>query len=402
MQLKENGHLTYCTNIHPGETWKEVFESLQKHSVEVKDRLVSDASLGIGLRLSKISAEQLLEGNNLLEFKEWLFTNKLYVFTMNGFPYGDFHNAIVKDQVHTPDWTTRERVNYTLNLIIILTELLPEGLDGGISTSPLSYKLWFKNQEELNKVRSTSTQYLIEVVEQLVSVKKRTGKTIHIDIEPEPDGMLENTKEVVDYFKNFLLKEGVQSLQKKINCSVNEAAEHILEHLQLCYDVCHFALAYEQPKEVISQLTKEGIKVGKIQISAALKCEKSQDISIQEQQECLEQFNEPTYLHQAVVKNNSGELKHYSDLTEGIEAMSYPDFKEIRTHFHVPVFVSDFQVLDSTQRDIIDTIKLWKSNKFTNHLEVETYTWGVLPEHLQTDMTNSIVRELDWVNQQLT
>ena len=143
MEIRENGHLTYCTNIHPGETWEEVFESLKKYSVSIKDKLVTDAPLGIGLRLSKISAEQILVGDKLLEFKNWLIANHLYVFTMNGFPYGDFHNTIIKDQVHTPDWTTRERINYTANLVTILAELLPEGLDGGISTSPLSYKLWF-------------------------------------------------------------------------------------------------------------------------------------------------------------------------------------------------------------------------------------------------------------------
>ena len=401
MQITENGHLTYCTNIHPGETWDEVFKSLKKYSVTIKDKLVTETPLGIGLRLSKISAEQLLEGIHLSEFKSWLEVNNLYVFTMNGFPYGDFHNVVIKDQVHTPDWTTRERVDYTTNLVEILTELLPEGLDGGISTSPLSYKLWFDSPEKLDTVKSIATKSLIEIVAQLVEVKNTTGKTIHIDLEPEPDGMLENTQEVIDYYKYFLLKEGVSDLQEKIGGTAEASKSYLLEHIQLCYDVCHFALAYEYPEEVIAQLSAEGIKVGKIQISAALKCEKSDSISIQEQQNCLEQFNEPTYLHQAIVKNEAGDLTHYSDLSEGIQAMEASDFKEIRTHFHVPVFVSNFQLLDSTQQDIIDTLKLWKLNKFTNHLEVETYTWGVLPEHLQTDITNSIVRELDWVRLQL-
>ena len=123
--------------------------------------------------------------------------------------------------------------------------------------------------------------------------------------------------------------------------------------------------------------------------------------SIEEQQQCLQQFDEPTYLHQAIVKKDNGELAHFSDLTEGIEAMSDPYFKEIRTHFHVPVFISNFQVLNSTQDDIIAALNYWRENTYSSHLEVETYTWGVLPEHLQTNMTNSIVRELQWVQQQL-
>jgi hypothetical protein len=401
MQIGEKAHLSYCTNIHPGETWTAVFESLKKYCIAIQHKLVPDKPFGIGLRLSKISASQLLENNQLKDFKNWLDTNNLYVFTMNGFPYGNFHNVVIKDQVHTPDWTTKERVDYTLDLIKILSVLLPEGLDGGISTSPLSYKLWFNGEEELIRVKRRATQSLVDVLIALIKVKEESGKTIHIDIEPEPDGMLENTQEVVDYYSDYLLKEGVSVLRSKTNCSAKEAAAQILEHLQLCYDVCHFALAYEYPKEVIKRLNAVGIKVGKIQISAALRCEKSIVVSIREQQKCLEQFNEPTYLHQAVVLNDKDELQHFSDLKEGITAMNNPDFKEIRTHFHVPVFVSDFQVLESTQNDIIETLHLWKEEKFTNHLEVETYTWGVLPEHLQTDMTSSIVRELAWVQKQL-
>ncbi len=401
MLIKENAHLTYCTNIHPGETWEEVFLSLKKYSVDIKHKLTADKPFGIGLRLSKKSASELLENDHLANFKQWLSANNLYVFTMNGFPYGDFHDVVIKDEVHTPDWTTTERLNYTSDLVKILSYLLPERIDGGISTSPLSYKLWFNTPQETNDVKIKSTSSLIKLVIQLVEIKKTEGKSIHIDIEPEPDGLIENTQEVLDYFRHFLFKQGVQELQKTLNCTTEEAKSHILEHIQLCYDVCHFALAYEQPKEVVELLQQEGIKIGKIQISAALKCEKSEEVSIQEQQLCLQQFDEPTYLHQAVVKTNDGDLAHYSDLTEGIEAMSDPSFEEIRTHFHVPVFISNFQVLNSTQDDIIAALTYWNENNYSAHLEVETYTWAVLPDHLQTDMTSSIVRELEWVQKQL-
>lgn len=401
MLIKENAHLTYCTNIHPGETWEEVFQSLKEYSVDIKLRLTPEQPFGIGLRLSKNSASELLEKGHLTTFKNWLEENNLYVFTMNGFPYGNFHDVVIKDEVHTPDWTTKERLNYTLDLIKILSYLLPEGMEGGISTSPLSYKLWFDNPEGIKRVKIKSTNALVKIVSELVEIKNTQGKTIHIDIEPEPDGLIENTQEVLDYFDHYLLKQGVKELQEALNCSAKAAKSHILEHLQLCYDVCHFALAYEQPMEVVDKLQKAGIKIGKIQISAALKCEKSENISIQEQQQCLQQFDEPTYLHQAIVKKNDGNLSHFSDLTEGISAMSDPNFKEIRTHFHVPVFVSNFEVLNSTQDDIIAALTYWNKNTYSKHLEVETYTWGVLPAHLQTDITNSIVRELHWVQKQL-
>lgn len=401
MLVGENSHLTYCTNIHPGETWEEVFESLKKYSLDVKNKLVSDQPFGIGLRLSQKSASQLLQGKKLSDFKSWLRSNNLYVFTINGFPYGDFHNVVIKDKVHTPDWTTKERVNYTTDLIKILSFILPEDMEGGISTSPLSYKLWFNSDNEMDRVKTKSTKSLINLVVRLVEIKNKTGKLVHLDLEPEPDGLLENTGDVINFYKDFLLKNGITELQKKLKCSIKEAELHILEHIQICYDVCHFALAYEHPKEVIAQFQKEGIKIGKIQISAALKCLKSNNSQLLKQQQSLQQFDEPTYLHQAVIRTQSGNLKHFSDLKAGIKAMSDPGFEEIRTHFHVPVFVSNFEVLNATQKDIIDTLDLWGKNKFSNHLEVETYTWTVLPEHLQTDITSSIVRELEWVRKQL-
>jgi len=402
MNIGADTHLTYCTNIHPGETWDEVFKSLQEYSLGIKKEFSPDKPFGIGLRLSQISAATLLKEGKLQEFKEWLLANDLYVFTMNGFPFGDFHDTVIKDNVHRPDWRTLERINYTQDLFEILTFLLPEGMEGGISTSPLSYKLWFESKEALEKVKSETCSSLMRIVVQLAEIKERTGKLLHLDLEPEPDGVLENTQEVIDFFNDYLLSEGLLEIEEKLKCTSDEARSYILTHLQVCYDVCHFALAYEKPEEVMQQFEKHGIRIGKIQISAALKCEKSSKVSVTEQQECLRQFDEPNYLHQAVVKQKDGKLKHFSDLREGILAMNAVDFEEIRTHFHVPVFVSDFQVLKATQTDIIEALELWKKTNYSKHLEVETYTWTILPENLQTDIASSVVRELEWVHEQIS
>lgn len=402
MLISNQKHLTYCTNIHEGETWDAIFKNLQQYTRDVKQKLSPDHAFGIGLRLSQKSAKVLLEGDNLTKFKSWLDNNDMYVFTMNGFPFGDFHNTVVKDQVHTPDWTTSERLEYTKDLMNILAFLLPEDMDGGVSTSPLSYKYWFETNADKVQVKEKACQALTEIVLQLVEIKNSTGKLLHLDLEPEPDGFLENTQEVLDFYNDFLFNSGIKEIKKQLKCSSAEAKTHILNQVQLCYDVCHFALAYESPEFVISKLQNAGIKIGKIQISAAIKCKKSNQISIQNQQDCLKQFDEPTYLHQSVVKLKDHSLVHFSDLKEGIDLMSDPNFEEIRTHFHVPIFISEFQVLESTQKDIIDALKLWKKTKFTNHLEVETYTWSILPDHLQTDITNSIVRELNWVINELS
>lgn len=399
--LQQNAHLTYCTNIHPGETWEEVFESLKTYSLAVKKEVANNKPMGIGLRLSKVSAAVLVQKANLETFKNWLTKHQLYVFTINGFPYGDFHDTAIKDNVHQPDWSTQERVTYTLNLLYILTNLLPDGLEGGISTSPLSYKLWFDNDQDKIKTTLKACQAIIQIVFALIDIEKTTGKTLHLDIEPEPDGFLENTGEVLTFYKEYLFKHGVAVLQQNLKCDAEQAKQYILKHVQICYDVCHFALAYEKPQFVIDEFEKEGIQIGKIQISSALKCSKSDTVSIQQQKESLQQFNEPTYLHQSIVQLQNNKLLHFPDLKEGINAMEHPDFKEIRTHFHVPIFTEKFDFLDSTQNEIIEALTIWKEKPFTQHLEIETYTWGVLPKKLQTDITSSIIREFNWLLTQI-
>ena len=395
------GHLTYCTNIHAGENWADHFNALKLSFPGIKKQLSPDAPMGIGLRLSNIASIEILQGDNLLQFKQWLQLNEGYVFTMNGFPYGGFHNVIVKDQVHAPDWTTADRTTYTIRLFKILAYLLPDGMEGGISTSPLSYKHWFGNEPELEAAKIEATRNILRVAAELHIIKQQTGVTLHLDIEPEPDGVLETGREFIQWFEEILLPQGVTLFQEEFKMPATEAQNIIKEHVNLCYDVCHFAIGYEPHEIIINELAQKGIKVGKIQISAALKA--AFDTSSENRQLILSEFkkfNEPTYLHQVIARLADGELLRYPDLPEALTATD--DAQEWRAHFHVPVFLESFGLLQSTQADIIKVLSIQAQNPFTNHLEVETYTWGVLPDALKIPLTQSIIRELEWVKHELT
>lgn len=394
--LLHNAHLTYCSNIHPGESWEQTFHNLKSYTTKVRDRLQPD-SFGIGLRLSDKASRELIEPDQLASFQDWLEQENMYVFTINGFPFGGFHKQVVKDQVHHPDWTTSERLAYTIRLFDILKVLLPEGLDGGVSTSPLSYRFWHQDQATLDRVKEVACHQLIELVVHLDQIRKDTGKSLHLDIEPEPDGILETTVEFVDFYENYLLAKGVPVLVDRIGCSDLGAEEIIRLHIQLCYDVCHFAVGFEKSSEALGRIEEAKIKIGRIQISAALSSgevgsEESKATGINE----LSQFDEPIYLHQAVIRADDGNLKRYPDLKPALD-----DWKnlrsELRTHFHVPVFTGQYGALISTRQDIIDVLDIWREKNFTNHLEVETYTWDVLPNDMRTDIVQSIVRELEWV-----
>ena len=396
--LIEGKHLSYCTNIHPGESWKETFENLKKYIPQIKSDLAPDQAFGIGLRLSNEASLVLAQPEELVAFKSWLKEQNAYVFTMNGFPYGGFHGQVVKDDVHTPDWTTKERRDYTIRLFEILAELLPDQMQGGISTSPLSYRFWFSAQNELDRAITKSTTHLVQVVAKLIEIKQKTGKTLHLDIEPEPDGILENTAEMLAFFKDWLLPMGTRDLMDTLQMSKEDAEKAIKEHIRLCYDVCHFALVYEKPKDVFQAMDAAGIKIGKIQISAALKLNLPKGVEERNAiRNTLLPFAESTYLHQVIGRNSEGQLESFRDLDQALKQLESTELEEWRIHFHVPVFLSDYGQVASTQSDILEVLAYLKTNQVTDHLEVETYTWDVLPEGMTMDIQSSIIRELSWV-----
>lgn len=392
------GHLTYCTNIHAGKNWTEDFDNLKENFPAIKQNVSPDQPLGLGLRLSNAASIQLSTPHYLLELKQWLQQNEAYVFTMNGFPYGDFHHAIVKENVHSPDWTTQERKDYTIRLFHILKSLVPEGMDGGISTSPLSYRHWFKTSSDFEAAKQTATLNIIEVAKALIEISKENNQVLHLDIEPEPDGILETGREFIDWFENDLLISGIPVIADQFGCSENEAEILLKKHVCLCYDVCHFAVGYENHQGILTELEQKSIRVGKIQISAALKANLTGTI---EDKTLIKTnfatFNESTYLHQVVALKKDGSLIRYTDLPPALEARNDENVLEWRSHFHVPISIQKIGLLQSTQTDITEVLQLQKAKPFTNHLEVETYTWEVLPEQIKSPIAQSISTELNWV-----
>lgn len=394
------GHLSYCTNIHPGEDWAGHFTQLQQHVPAIKKRLSPDAPFGIGLRLANKASVDLQDSGQLDAFKAWLQQEDCYVFTMNGFPYGGFHHTVVKADVHTPDWLTEDRVAYTIRLAEILAQLLPAGEEGSISTNPLSYRYWHE-EGKYAAVFEKGTHNLLRVVAALVGIKQNGGILIHIDLEPEPDGMMETGPEFINWFKQYLLPLGVPFLQKELGMDAAAADAALREHVRLCFDICHFAIGFEDYEAVLAAMAKEGIRTGKIQVSAALRRELPADAS--ERKTVLDafaRFNEPVYLHQVIARQNDGSLVRYRDLPEALAA-SQDAATEWRAHYHVPLFAAEYGILHSTQPDIERVLALHKQQPFATHLEVETYTWDVLAEDLKQPITDSIVRELEWVQGKL-
>jgi sugar phosphate isomerase/epimerase len=362
--------LTYCTNIHPGNGWADVSAQLKRYTPGLKQQLSPQAPLGLGLRLSNIESEELLSGDALPEFARFLDENGLYVALLNGFPYGSFHRTVVKEDVFAPDWRDPKRLDYTRRLIKILARLLPEEADGGVSTIPLSYKPWVMNDSD---ARSQIASNLATIVEELDQLYATTGKRIHIDIEPEPNGLVENSAEMVEFFTRDL-----------------KADSRLLEYLMVCFDTCHMAVEYEDTAAAVKRFRENGIKIGRLQVSSALRIDLTADRA--ELQRQLEPFAESTYLHQVIERRSDGTLRRYRDLPNALAEIYDPEAREWRIHFHVPIFLENYGSFGSTQQHILDAMRLVE----TSHIEIETYTWDVLPKELKQDLASSITREFEW------
>jgi len=398
VRVSENGryHLTYCLNVHPGISWPEVMNNIEEHVLPLKQRFSPDQPFGVGLRLAGEASSELLQGDRLPAFHEYLDQHGLYVFTMNGFPYGPFHGQTVKAEVHAPDWREDERAAYTSRLIQILAELLPDGIDGGISTNPFGYKPFIDVND-----RGTwllFTERLVLMAERLARVREADGKFIHLDIEPEPDGVLSDCAALVTFYEDWLLPLGVPLLSERLGVDPVRAREIMLDHIRVCFDTCHVGVGYESPREILDRFETMGIKVGKIQVSSALKLRLGDDAAERAlQADALRPFDEPVYLHQVIQQNADGSMTRYPDLPDALPHIGDPKAEEWRVHFHVPIFLDRFGAFDSTQETITQTFELLNERQFTEHLEIETYTWDVLPPELKQDIQTSIGREYEWV-----
>jgi sugar phosphate isomerase/epimerase len=372
MRVGDDLHLTYCTNIHPANGWTAVAESLRAHAPALKARISPDAPFGLGLRLSGAESEELLEGDRLARLREWLDDEGLYVFTINGFPHGAFHGQRVKAEVHAPDWRSPERVAYTLRLAEILARLLPQGLAGTISTSPLSYGRWIDGDAG---GLASATANVRRVATALRELRAERGAHVLLAIEPEADGALADCADLVAWWPDDLDRD----------------------HVGACFDACHASVAYEQPAAALAAFANAGIAVGKVQLSSALRVALGDEPHRRAVHEQLASFADEIYLHQVARRDRDGSVVGYPDLREGLSAVTEPDAEEVRVHFHVPIFVEGYGDLGSTQDDLRRTIELARDGAVTSQLEIETYTWDVLPADLKVSSVDSIAREYAWV-----
>jgi hypothetical protein len=383
MILNQGLHLAYCTNVHPGRDWPETFDSLNRYTLEVKRLLGCTKPFAVGLRLSDTASRELGDAAKLLEFQHWLDKNDCYVFTINGFPYGNFHGTRVKENVYLPDWTDSKRVEYTNRLFDLLAKLVPASLEGSVSTLPGSFKEFIHSREQERQIRDN----IWACVEHIARTSETCGRHLHLGLEPEPLGLFENSQETAKFFDQ--LREEHPNDPK------------LDQHLGVNYDTCHFAVEFEQPKQALERLDHHGIRLSKIHISNALRV-RPNPASLQQ----LAAFVEDVYLHQVIVNREGSELVRIKDLNLALEssfAQSPAANDEWRIHFHIPLHSKPPGLFETTAEHVSGLMQLLKTNpKRCSHLEMETYTWAVLPDALRSrNVCEQIVAEYRWTLQEL-
>jgi sugar phosphate isomerase/epimerase len=390
------GHLTYSTLVHPGDTWPEMWNSLTTFVPKVKARVAPQERFGVSLRLSNASAQTLTKDPAEREkLKAFFDKNDMYLYTVNAFPYGPFKNQLVKERVYEPDWRSDERATYTMQVADILAEVTAPEIEPTIQSPPLGFKPRVTGPD----VVAAYTRQVIRTVAHLVKLHERTGRKVRLSLEPEPYCFLETTEEAIDYFTNHLYAPpAVASLAKQTGLGEKDAAAAVRDHLGMVYDICHQAVEFEDIGKSLRALADAGIPVFKLQEAAALRVPEV----TKTERKALQRFADTVYLTQTVEKID-GELERYLNLEDAFAVWDKrPEKTEWRTHFHVPVFLDDLGDFKTTRFAIEDALKFHKKNKLSPHLEIETYTWDVLPAHLKTgDIVDYVVMELEWVKSQL-
>jgi hypothetical protein len=371
--------LSYCTNVHPGRSVTDVEAGLDEYTMKVA--AAYGHPLAAGLWLARPVVDELLATEEgVPKLAAGLARRGLSCHTLNAFPYGDFHSTRVKENVYLPDWTTRNRLFYTQQCALVLSGLLAEGVAGSISTLPLGFK-GFKHPPTFE---SAAIGRLLEAVSFLRKLKDRTGRLIQLAIEPEPFCLLETTDEAISFFQRLWLAAD----KAKMGSAVRE-------HVGLCFDVCHQAVEFEDVAASIASLDRAGVRLAKVHLSCALQLDRP--AANEEGRAALRTYVEERYLHQTLARTSVGGMARAVDLSAELIDQPPADFADAaawRIHFHVPVDAETLGPLGTTRPQLREAIAAIAKLEYAPHLEVETYTWQVLPGAEKPDLVTGLTREL--------
>lgn len=378
--------LSYCTNVHPAQRLDDVLRGLTEFTAPTRRNVGRPIAAGLWLQRSIIDELVAPDGRlqpGVRRLRDAVHELDLTCYTLNTFPYGNFHSERVKDQVYIPNWSAPERQDYTLACAIVLAEMLPEGCDGSLSTVPLG----FKGHTLAPDFEDRCLQQLIATAVALDELHDDTGRCIRLAIEPEPFCVLETTPETIAFFDR--LRHRAEDAGR---------LDVVQRHLGVCYDVCHQAVEFEEIAASIKALSTASIRINKLHITCALHVANPADAAVRRE---LATFVEPRYLHQTLARTRQGIVVRRIDLDAALcenPPASLRDAAAWRVHFHVPVHRTELGPLGTTQAELQESISAVATLDYAPHLEVETYTWGVFPGGGRQSLVDGLTAEMNAVH----
>ncbi len=382
-------HLTYCSNLHPIEEFEDLLDVAENFWPLLAEKIKKpeeDSGFDLGIWLSQKALSTAPQHDPKYEvLLSHLKKFNGQVLTANAFPMGNFHSESVKESVYLPDWQSEERLEYSKLVAESLSRLPCQSRRQTMSTSPGSFKAFPQVDKTL------IAQNLRNMAEYLAQLEKESGRYIVLAIEPEPGCTFETTAEFIAFYDDQLLgHHGAIEAQ-------------IRRHIGICFDCCHQSIQFEDPKESLRSLRSAGIPIAKVQLSSALEIARPYE-NPQGLRE-LSAFSEDRYLHQVIAQTESGETQYFGDLPDFLKVAADRRDVSARIHFHVPIFLEEIGSLKTTQRDLKDTLQEVIDFQDCEHLEIETYSWSVMPERRgqvasPESLLKDITREYEWVQQQ--
>jgi sugar phosphate isomerase/epimerase len=368
--------LSYCTNVHPAEDLDGVVAQFDRYAEPVR-RLVGTDVLGLGLWLPASLAAVLADDRDARRaLRAELDARGLEVYTLNAFPYGGFHDEVVKHSVYQPQWTDPRRLEYTVDCAIVLADLLPDSARyGSISTLPLAWRTPWDEADD-----AAAAGALAELTGMLDGMARANGRPIRLAVEPEPGCVLDSVADAVAW------------LAPRVDP----------RYVGLCLDTCHLAVSFADPARTVAAIYDAGLSVVKVQASAALQVDEPGG---EPARLALADFTEPRYLHQVRERTGDGGVVGADDIPQAL--IELPAQRAWRVHFHVPLHARPAAPLSATTdvlRGAITALEAAVDGDLP-HIEVETYTWSVLPETAggggDTALIRGIAAELRWAAAQL-
>lgn len=370
-------HLAYGTNVHPAEDVDGLIAQLRRYGGGIRAALGTDR-VGLGLWLPAAAAAELAaEPAKVERMRRVLDLHGLEVVTVNAFPYARFHAPVVKKSVYHPDWSKPARLDYTLDCATVLGRLLPDdAARGSISTVPLGWRSpWHSDRQE------AAREQLERLTDGLAKVAADVGRPVQVGFEPEPGCIVETAADAAQRLA------GVDP-----------------DYLGVCVDTCHLATGFQGMHDTLATLDDADIPVVKVQPSAALHAESPADPATRA---ALARFAEDRFLHQ-VRERRGDSVDGRDDLDLAMSgSRSLPGDDPWRVHFHVPVHVDLEAPLRSTRAELVSALEVLVGGPHprTDHLEVETYTWSVLPPgrrpNDEATLIEGLAGELAWVRDRL-